>query len=256
MTEYINQGNSGVSREEAKSLLKKFLENKNYKVLAIKGNRGIGKTHLVQNFLYQHQGEYYYYASVFGLSSIEQLKARILANYKNNLKSNLNLLNKFITNVFEWLNRNSPRLDRTPKIDFVLQEKSSIPLVGSLISVGGDLALNIIFNTLKNSIICIDDLESKSKLPIDELLGFVEYLVQELECKIILIYNQNILLKDEASKTVLDDYREKVIDREFQLDPKVEENLDLIFKDNPDIQVIKSVFIAFLSLVRYSSKNV
>lgn len=255
MTENINKANSGVSREEAENILKKFLDNENYKVLAVKGNWGVGKTHLVQSFLYKHKEEYYYYGSVFGISSIEQLKARILANYKNNLESNnkdyqtknefpFNFVNRIINNVFEWINRNSKRLEQTRKVDLVLPGQSPMPIVGSLISVAGDLALNILFNiNVKNSIICIDDLERKSKLPLDELLGFVEYLVQELKCKIILIYNEDILLEDTTSKKALEDYREKVIDREFKLEPTVEENLDFIFKDNPDIEVIKAVFI-------------
>ncbi|MEH2334684.1 hypothetical protein [Nostoc sp.] len=241
MTENINKANSGVSREEAENILKKFLDNENYKVLAVKGNLGVGKTHLVQSFLYKHKGEYYYYGSVFGISSIEQLKSRILANNKNQAGSNS--ANEFLANIFEGFHRNSERLQRTTKIDLPLPGQTSIPVVGSLISMAGDLALNILFNGIKNSIICIDDLESKSKFPLDELLGFVEYLVQELKCKIILIDNEDILLEDAASKKALEHYRQKVIDREFKLDPTVEENLDFIFKDNPDIEVIKSVFI-------------
>jgi hypothetical protein len=241
MTENINKANSGVSREEAESILQRFLDNGNYNVLAIKGNWGVGKTHLVQNFLYKRKGEYYYYASVFGISSIEQLKSRILASNKNQAGSNS--VNNSLGKIFEGFHRNSDRLERTTKIDLPLPGQSSIPVVGSLIFIAGDFALNILFNAIKNSIICIDDLERKSKVPLDELLGFVEYLVQELGCKIILIYNEDILLKDGASKRALEDYREKVIDRELKLEPTVEENLDLIFKDNPDIQVIKPVFI-------------
>jgi hypothetical protein len=37
-------------------------------------------------------------------------------------------------------------------------------------------------------------------------------------------------------------YREKVIDQEFKLDPTAEENLEFIFKDHPDAEVIKEVF--------------
>jgi len=75
------------------------------------------------------------------------------------------------------------------------------------------------------------------------LIGFVEYLVQELECKIIIIYNENYLVEnDEASKKVLDTYREKVIDREFTFNPTLEEKLDMLLKENPDVELIKEVF--------------
>lgn len=204
MADSTNTFRSGVSREEAENLINKFLNNENYRVLAMKGKWGVGKTHLVQKLLNEHSGEYYYYASVFGISSIEQLKGRIVANYN---QSNLNPVNKFINNVFEWISSNATKLDKTPKF-----ELGSMQIVGSLMSVAGDLGLNILFNeNARNSIICIDDLERKSKLPIDELLGFVEYLVQELKCKIILIYSDDNL--DQGSQDILQIYKEKVIDR-------------------------------------------
>lgn len=262
MTQSTNLANSGVSREEAESILKRFLNNENYRVLAVKGTLGIGKTYLVQNFLSKYKKEYYFYGSVFGISSIEQLKARIIANYKKNPKDNIqeyqtkpdrvnwyNQLNKLINIFFEWINRNSPRLEKTPKLDLVLSGKSSIPVVGSLIYVAGDLALNILFNlNVKKSIVCIDDLERKSNISLDEVLGFVEYLVQELDCKIIIIFDDSNF--DENSIKILNKYREKVIDREFKLNPTVEENLDFIFKDNSDIEVIKEVFL------RAGTKNI
>ncbi len=244
MNENTNKASSGVNREEAKSILNRFLYNKDYKVLAVKGKWGVGKTHLVQKFLDEHKKEYYSYASVFGISSIEHLKSRLIASYKG--KENKKLFDKSISSFVEFSNRNSGKLEKTPKIDLPFSEQLSIPIAGSLISVAGDLALNILFNVnVKNSLVCIDDLERKSKLPLDELLGFVEYLVQELECQIILIYNEDILLKHPNSKDAdaLQQYREKVIDIEFKLDPTVEENLNFIFKHHPDIEVIKEVFI-------------
>ncbi|MEA5618472.1 P-loop NTPase fold protein [Cronbergia sp. UHCC 0137] len=251
MTENTNRGIAGLNRKDAESILKKFLDNENYRVLAVNGKWGVGKTHLVQTFLNEHLQDYYLYASVFGISSIEQLKVRILANYKKNLKSDnstnksniLNYINKYITDILEWFNRILPKLEKTPKLDLSFSKNFSIPVAGSLISVAGDLGLEILFNlnVRQNSIICIDDLERKSKLSLEEMLGFVEYLVQERKCKIILIYNEDNLVK--IDKEALDDYREKVIDREFTLNPTVEENLDFIFKDYPDIEVIKSVLI-------------
>ncbi|AFZ24024.1 hypothetical protein Cylst_1753 [Cylindrospermum stagnale PCC 7417] len=58
-----------------------------------------------------------------------------------------------------------------------------------------------------------------------------------------MIYNEDTLLGDPDNKKVLEDYREKVIDREFKLDPTVEENLDFIFNGHPDVGVIKEVFV-------------
>ncbi|NET70232.1 MAG: hypothetical protein F6K62_04185 [Sphaerospermopsis sp. SIO1G2] len=251
MTETTNTGNTGVNREEAKSILQKFLNNENYRVLAVKGKWGVGKTHLVQTFLEEHHKNYYLYASVFGISSIEHLKARILGNYKDSqdsqprLESSNSWLTRLkpINSIFEFFNKNSGKLEKTPKLDLLLSEKSSIPVTGTLLAIGGNLLLELLFDVKirENSIICIDDIERKSKLPLDEILGFVEYLNQDFKCKIILIYNEDNLVADERNKKFLDDYREKVIDREVKLDPTVDENLDFIFKDHPNIDVIKEV---------------
>jgi hypothetical protein len=215
MTESTNILTSGVNREEAKSIIENFLNNKDYKVLAVKGKWGVGKTYLVQELLDKYKQSYYLYASVFGISSIEQLKARILANYQSNqksnnqnsqspLKSSINWFNKWINKVFEWFNRNSGRLEKTPKLDLVLSGKSSIPIAGSLIAIAGDLLLEILFNSniKDDSIICIDDIERKSNLPLDELLGFVEYLVQEFKCKFILIYNDEEFTDQDSRDTL------------------------------------------------------
>ncbi|WP_413171713.1 P-loop NTPase fold protein [Anabaena azotica] len=234
-----NAVNFGVNRKQAESIIERFLDNENYRVLAVKGKWGVGKTHLVRNLLDNQRKNDYLYASIFGISSIEHLKARIFANYqKNQLKP--------IQNVVEFLNRNSVRLEKPQKLDFELSgekpQKLDFGLSGSLLTIGGDLLLEILFNLNVNgkSIICIDDLERKSQLPLKDIFGFVEYLVQDLKCKIILIYNEDELEKD--SQTALETYREKVIDKEFNLNPTVEENLDFIFKDSSDMDVIKEVF--------------
>ncbi|MFM6756411.1 MAG: P-loop NTPase fold protein, partial [Dolichospermum sp.] len=168
MTQNTNKANARIDREKAKSILERFLKNEDYSVLAVNGKWGIGKTHLVQNFLYKHTKSYYYYVSIFGISSIEQLKARLIANYKNDLKSDnqssqtktelvFNFINKYIKTFFEWLNRIFGKIEKTPKLDILGG------LSGSVISIAGDLALEIFFNSIvrENSIICIDDLERK-----------------------------------------------------------------------------------------------
>jgi len=126
MNEVKNSTNSGVDRKEAKEFLKQFLESKNYKVLAIKGEWGVGKTYLIQNFLSTSQYRYrYYHASVFGIYSIQQLKARLLANYLNRKDSKRksesvnNWFNKQLNNFFEWINRNSVKFEKITKLDFL-----------------------------------------------------------------------------------------------------------------------------------------
>ncbi|MBW4574327.1 MAG: KAP family NTPase [Aphanothece sp. CMT-3BRIN-NPC111] len=260
MSENKAKPESGMNRGEVSEVIKFFLDNQELKVLAIKGKWGVGKTHLVQNFLLEQQKKCY--ASVFGLSSIAQLKSQLLSNLNkiDNIDKQVNTSltptpidtyarNRFIRwigSALKFKTRNSDRIDRIPNLGNIKLESQlagwipSLPVAGAVISIAGDLALNLIFNTIKNFIVCIDDLERKSKLQLDELLGFVEYLVQELECRVILIYNEDQL--DEESKKYLQEYREKVIDIEVALKPTVEENLDFGFDINDqDREVVQEV---------------
>ncbi len=100
--------------------------------------------------------------------------------------------------------------------------------------------LNSLFRSIKNTIICIDDLERKaSNLHLDELLGFIDYLVRESQSKIILIYDEERLSENEDSRKYLDNYRERIIDIEVLLEPTIEENVNLVFKNDPDITIIQ-----------------
>lgn len=252
-----NTINDGISRANAEKILVNFLNDENLKVLAIKGKWGVGKTHLVQNVLEQSSGKQFYYSSMFGVSSLEQLKGQILVNIN---KPNINELNtqknwhqlifETIKNPFQsflsWLSRNSSQVSKIPKIDDLsLLGSIKVPLSGAVISIGGDLLLNYLFSMTKNSIICIDDLERKSSsFQLDELLGFVDYLVQKLHSKVILIYNEDRLFNDKLSKENLDDYREKIIDIEISLNPKTEENILLVFKNEDDLEIIQETLKA------------
>jgi Cdc6-like AAA superfamily ATPase len=254
-----NTINDGISRADAEKILINFLNDESLKVLAIKGRWGVGKTHLVQNVLEKSSGKQFYYSSMFGVSSLEQLKGQILLNVnkptinesnpqknwhqlifnpiKKLFQSICETIKKPFQSVLSWISQNSSQVSKIPKIeDLSLLGSIKVPLSGAVISIGGDLLLNYLFSTTSNSIICIDDLERKSSsFQLDELLGFVDYLVQKLHSKVILIYNEDRLFNDKLSKENLNDYREKIIDIEISLNPKTEENILLVFKNEHDL---------------------
>ncbi len=248
----------GVSRTEAEEILINFLNDENLKVLLIKGKWGVGKTHLVKNVLKECSKKQSYYGSMFGISSLEQLKGQILVNAnqpqlephinksdirKGWYQKNIRNINRLFNLLLSWIRDKSPEVSKIPKIDDIsLLGSIKIPLSGALISIGGDLLLNYLFSAAKNSIICIDDLERKSsRFELDELLGFVDYLVRKLESKVILVCDEDRLIKEEGSKKSLDDYREKVVDLEILLEPTSEENINLVFGNDSDIVVIQQV---------------
>lgn len=234
MTNHKSTSKAGLERRGVEEALQAFLDlNNKAKVFALKGDWGVGKTHFAKTLL-SNKNKEYYYASVFGISSIDELKIQLWSNFQP--------VDKEEKSRF-WGNQ-KPRkgLKHIKEISESIEKATKgIPLGGIVTSSSISLISNVIINNaLKEKLICIDDLErSSKKLRLDELLGFVESLAEEYECKIILIYCEDKF--DEEAKKTLNEYREKVIDIEVKLDPSVEENFHLEFdKDDPDEEIIFS----------------
>ncbi|MDJ0708664.1 MAG: P-loop NTPase fold protein [Leptolyngbyaceae cyanobacterium MO_188.B28] len=227
----------GLDRKEAEEALRAFLESNNEaKVFAIKGDWGIGKTHLVRTFLAKIQEEYHY-ASVLGVSSVEELRMQLWSNFRSDKQVKSSEVNRF--NPRNWF---KPIKDNSQNIGSLIEV---IPTIGdygagftpAIIALLSNLVLN---NSLQKKLICIDDLERRSgKLPLDELLGFIENLAEEKECKVILIYNESKIAENPQESNTLKEYREKVIDYEIKLDPDSVENFHIGFGNiDPDEDIV------------------
>ncbi|MGP1382325.1 MAG: P-loop NTPase fold protein [Thainema sp.] len=245
-----NEYTFGLERKESEEAIKAFLEQGNEaKVFAIKGDWGIGKTHLITSIL-SSNNQQYYYASVFGVSTIEELRIQLWSNYRSVGQSNDSESNKL--RFRKWF---KPIRDNSQDIGSLIKElpigDHGVGLAPAAISLASNVFLS---NFLKRKLICIDDLERRSrKLPLEELLGFIENLSEEKECKVILIYNESKIALDSESTSILKDYREKVIDYEIKLDPNLVENFNIGFGENdPD----KEIVFNYLSQETVQVKNI
>jgi|GEM_PF-3051507 len=239
MTNHKSTSKAGLERREVEEVLQAFLDPKNEaKVFALKGDWGVGKTYLVRALLLSKNKEYYY-SSVFGMSSIDELKIQLWSNFQPITKEEKSgFWGRFWGNQkpgkgLKYIKEISESVEKATK---------NIPMIGEIVNSSSiSLFSNIIINnTLKGKLVCIDDLERASKkLRLDELLGFVETLSEEYKCKIILIYHEDKLDEDKDAQKILKDYREKVIDIEVKLTPSTDENFHIGFdKDDPDEKVI------------------
>ncbi|HEY9798068.1 MAG TPA: P-loop NTPase fold protein, partial [Leptolyngbyaceae cyanobacterium] len=228
MADSKSRSKAGLERREAAEALEAFLDPVNEaKVFALKGDWGVGKTHLVKTFLLNKKKDYYY-SSVFGISSVDELKMQ--------LWSNLQAANKE--------EKSSPlgKFDPRKILSQAQQHSEAIGEIGgavtsSVISLISNVLIN---NMLKEQLVCIDDLERMSKkIQLNELLGFVESLVEDHQCKVILIYNEDKICENQTANKTLKEYREKVIDIEVKLVPSADENFYIGFGNNyPDEKVI------------------
>ncbi len=111
---------------------------------------------------------------------------------------------------------------------------------GFTLAISALLSNLVLSNALQKKLICIDDLERRpGKFSLDELLGFIENLAEEKECKVILIYNESKIVEDPQASNTLKEYREKVIDYEIKLDPDSVENFHIGFGNtDPDEDIV------------------
>ena len=194
-----------------------FLQHSEANVLVLKGAWGVGKTFFWNNIVESKKEHInqkkYSYVSLFGLKGIEELQASIFYNSKdidsnstNNIKNNA----KKVTSVLKSI----------PQISKYTQTISAIEK-----------------SLVNDFLICIDDLERKNTdLSIPMILGYISELSERKKCKIVLIFNEDTLSKDEQKE--YSTYREKVVDVELEYAPDSKRNIDIIFSGHDSRKLI------------------
>lgn len=199
-----------------KSVVSKFLRDAEPQVLAIRGPWGVGKTYAWKELLKDHKKEIplkqYSYVSLFGLSSISDLKAAI---YQEMVETSL------IGQPLTWQAANEQWFDRLKtsarRMAAALRDKQ-IPLpYGGSISIPFD---NIAGRLITECLVCLDDLE-RTSIDHESLLGFVSMLKEDKHCKVALIFNDQKL--EGSRKNIHEKYREKVVDLDVRFAPSTDE---------------------------------
>ena len=177
------------------------------RVISLAGKWGTGKSHLwreTQSAANDESVKAAVYASLFGVSSLADLKIKLLQQWLPKLDTDSAAL-ATLQNGFSGLTK-------------IL--KGFHPGFSAL----DELALIATPAMLKGRFIVLDDIERKhDKLSIDEILGFIDDAVHNLDCRVLLILNSD-QLKDMS---VWETFREKVIDYELQLETPPAEAFDI-----------------------------
>lgn len=190
-----------------KTNLLEGLVDKSNRVIALSGKWGTGKTHLwteVQKASSDDAVKNAVSVSLFGANSISDLKLKIAQKLlpkigeggalSESIKNGLSGMRKLLTS----LHKGFSALD--------------------------ELALIATPMMMKGRFIVIDDIERKhEKLSIDEILGFIDDCVQNLDCRILIILNSDKL----GDKQIWELFREKVIDQELRLETSPAEAFDI-----------------------------
>ncbi|PCJ15469.1 MAG: hypothetical protein COB02_18000 [Candidatus Cloacimonadota bacterium] len=110
---------------------------------------------------------------------------------------------------------------------------------------------NFDINKMKNTCICIDDLERLSpKIQIEELMGWISNIKDEQKSSFVIIANEGYLLKEENhKKSVYAEFKEKLIDYDIKFFPTNNDILETI-KTNitPPLYLILTSYITKLKI--------
>jgi hypothetical protein len=206
--------------------IEKFLRREEAEVLCIRGKWGVGKTYTWAKQLEAAQRANavkrprYSYVSLFGVNSLDELK---FATFENVItlsegvkKADLETLDAFISSKVGW--RKYTRIAQ------------SLPLLKGF--VGPDTAALVSFMTIRDQIVCIDDLERRGKnLDVNDVLGLISYLREQRNCKVVLILNDEQLGDDRRS---FDKNLEKVVDLSLVYEPSLAESTKIAVTASDD----------------------
>ncbi|MBD3727286.1 MAG: hypothetical protein IE936_09505, partial [Moraxella osloensis] len=202
------------------SQIKTFLQSPSPEVIAIKGHWGVGKTFAWNKWLNDAKANgqigltRYSYVSLFGINSLDDLKQAI---FQNTIATSL--------------------IGQQASLETLKQDPFGVgkTLGGQWRAIAGLVPFtkgyahmqSVAFFSVKETIICLDDLERRGdKLSDKDIMGLVSQLKEQKACKVVLLFNNKA---GEFKHYTA--FREKVVDKEFKFKPTAKEAVDIAFAD-------------------------
>ncbi|MFP3850491.1 P-loop NTPase fold protein [Pseudomonas sp. W5-01] len=192
--------------------------------IVLKGEWGTGKTYFWDKVVKSHFDSFprkkYSYISLFGLSSLSDLKRSIFENTVPCSKAGSRTTKDSVIENIKNLDLSDALSGLRKTLSFGKEAK--LPLIGSL----SGIIDSVQYATISDTIICIDDFERRGNGLISrDVLGLISNLVEFKSCAVVLILNDGSLKKDDEFFA----FSEKVFDYEVTFAPSVQESVNLIF---------------------------
>lgn len=205
--------------------------------ILLKGDWGCGKTHFIKEWIHTQQQDKnnvcdVVYVSLFGISSLRGLKDAI---------------NKAISPIMYKVEKYGKDVLKAAakivlKYDSSIADVNDVKFQYELNPLDLLSQLNLSENSKEYKLFVFDDVE-RCDIPLKELFGFVDYLFEHVGCRVVLVVG-NTDLQDEKWKETLHKYQEKIVGREYVIEPEVNVAVSA-FVD--EIQSIYPSSYAFLS---------
>jgi hypothetical protein len=201
----------------------RFLRDVEPSVLCLTGKWGVGKTFTWKQAIRSAKTKNaiglksYAYVSLFGQNSLDDVRAAIVEETRPisaiDAPFDLNDLKQTVKSAASNWRR-------------VLNQARGA--AAEYLPISESISGRWLFATVRNQIICIDDLErAGSGLTAKDVLGLISFLKEERKCKVVLLLNQEKL---DEGKRDFEEQLEKVIDVRLEFDPTPQEAVDIGLK--------------------------
>jgi hypothetical protein len=207
-----------MSLEKSKQQLIRLLGEQDNSVIALSGKWGTGKTHLwneVKDASGDEKVKKALYVSLFGLSTVDQVKRKLIESAIPGVESHGGLFD----GIKSLFNAGVTAASQHYKAMAALKDLNVL-LMAPVV--------------LRDKLVVIDDIERKhSKLGIDEVLGFIDDYSKQFRVRFVLVLNDDQLSTDGDQAKLWATFREKVIDEEIRLSTSAEEAFSIAIKLTP-----------------------
>lgn len=219
-----------MSLKKTKEQLIRLLGEADNLVIALSGKWGTGKTHLWEEVKAESDNDKVrnaLYVSLFGLSSIDQVKRRLIEAAIPGVESHGGLFDG-LKNLFNT------------GVEAASKHYKALAAIN---------ALNVLLMApvvLRNKLIVIDDIERKHEnLGINEVLGFIDEYSKQHGARFVLVLNDDKLSSEDSQLKLWETFREKIIDHEIKLSTTADEAFSIAINLRPSryTDAIKSASI-------------
>ena len=206
-------------QELVKARIDDFLASETPEILCIRGSWGVGKTYSWRQYYRAAVADQtvrlqrYSYVSMFGINSLDGLKA---ATFEN-VQIATNGKNETLLEAIKG-GTNSALTIGARFFGSAVQAAADLGGLGAL----GAARSALLFASVREQIICIDDLERVGDgLTVRDVMGYISFMKEERDCKVVLLLNDR-QLRGESAEQFTQDF-EKVVDQSIVLAPQPSE---------------------------------
>ena len=221
--------------------LTSYIENPNpCYALMLKGKWGCGKTYLVNQWIEDTFKDPVkkddvvlepIRVTLYGMVSTDQITKAIDRQLHPFLYSKAAKIGAYILKI-------AGKVVLRTDLDFNSDGKNDATLTTSLDSLSFLASRDETIKPNSLKLIVFDDLE-RSHIPMKQLLGYINYFVEYCGCHVMIVGDESKVTDPDDKKT-LDDFKEKTVGKEFEVEPNIDAAIAHFVDELPQVKWVNS----------------